>query len=728
MSKWQTIINSVFFVENRWGRCAIIAAGPLWLPFYWLLQLVFASLGVSYYLVVERTQAVVLGRAINRTRVRVRWYYVPFVIVALPFALILQLLFELSSFIVWWHRCLARWQWGTDRGVAAAIAAIVFELTFILVFVGSYYHPLAWMLTGRELLDTWYREEGETLRRVLLGGPALFGVVVLLIVPTLAIAAKASRFRRDMFYPCQLAALVALYTALLSENRFFNDLWLGLSQLALIVLVLVGLMLLARRVVHGNSTWRQFVWFTAVSLLEKKRIAMFSLVAVSLCTAMLLIIVSIMSGFVEQIREKTHGLVGDIIIQGDPVRGFPHYEGFLARLATKPITDTVAVATPAIQTVGLFRVANPRDPENDSWTRTVRVNGIILGKKIAVSDFGQALERYKTDPAAVLLDERINSPWVGKDEEVTGLIHGLEMLAWRDKVGRYDRFLDERDWPCTVTVLPVTKQGRLDRMDPLTIKKFCIVDDSRTGVYEIDSYDVYVGFDILQELLDMQYEPPEEEFAGQQARTHEIQIKLRPGIDLYDGREIVRAQWEQYHRDLAAKMQDDVLLYHVQVRTWEEVNAKLISAVENEKRLMVILVGVISIVAVFLILCIFYMIVVEKTRDIGILKSIGASEVQIGSIFLAYAAVIGVVGSLLGAALGAWFVHRINEFEAMLINVFGWRVWNREVYSFDQIPNQIDPDEAIMIIIVAISASIIGAIIPAIRAAKMHPVEALRYE
>ena len=723
------------FLSQRWGRLLATVTGPLWLPIYWLVQLVVAFVGICYYLVIERTQSVVFGRAINRTRVQLRWWSM-FLIPALPFALALQLFFEMSSSIVWWHRSLGRWQWGRP-GVWSAVAAIVFELTCIVVFIGSYYHPLPWKLAlYPDCPQMWYRKDigGEPVRR-LLTGPAAFGVLILLVIPTLNAVLKTGRLRKDLFYPFQIAGLAALYTTLFPrdpEDDYFNWLWLTVAGAMLGLLILVGLMILARRVIQGSSAWRQFVWFSAVSLLEKKRIALFSLVAVCLCTAMLLIIVSIMSGFVDQVREKTHGLVGDIIMEGDQVRGFPFYEEFLDQLKSEPLNKTVEYATPSVSCFGLLKVPRWDDLKAETWTPYVRVSGIDLAGKVAVSDFGKALNRYGADAKSVVLAEAPRLCWGREAKDLPGLIYSLDMLAERDSEGKYDRYINKPDWPCMLTVIPVTGKGNiLDMSNPAVTKSFAIVDDARTGVYDIDRLYVYVDFHVLQRLLEMQKVEPEAGFAGQPARVHEIQIKLKPGVKLNEGRDIVQEAWYQYRSSKAGMVDnalDKVLFEDVRVETWEEVNAKFISAVENEKRLMVILLGVISIVAVFLILCIFYMIVVEKTRDIGILKSIGASSMQIGSIFLAYAAVIGLVGSLVGTFLGWWFVLRIHEIETFLIHVFGWRVWNREVYAFDQIPNQVDPHDAMKIIVAAILASVIGAIIPAIRAARMNPVEALRYE
>jgi lipoprotein-releasing system permease protein len=150
--------------------------------------------------------------------------------------------------------------------------------------------------------------------------------------------------------------------------------------------------------------------------------------------------------------------------------------------------------------------------------------------------------------------------------------------------------------------------------------------------------------------------------------------------------------------------------------------------VEKEKLLTVFLFAIISVVAIFLIFCIFYMVVAEKTRDIGIIKSVGATAEGVAAIFLGYGLAIGVVGAGLGLLASWLLVRNINEIHTWLGKQMGITVWNPEVYLFDKIPNTMNPREVAFITAVAVVASVIGALVPAIRAARMNPVEALRWE
>jgi lipoprotein-releasing system permease protein len=166
----------------------------------------------------------------------------------------------------------------------------------------------------------------------------------------------------------------------------------------------------------------------------------------------------------------------------------------------------------------------------------------------------------------------------------------------------------------------------------------------------------------------------------------------------------------------------------VSVETWRQRQAKVIAPIQQQRTLVVIMFGIISMVSVVLIFVIFYTIVVQKTRDIGVMKAVGASDGGVALIFLTYGAAIGLVGSILGCIGGYYFVRYINPIQDALDTWFGFRVWSREWFLFEEIPNQVAPTTALAIAIGAIAAGLAGAIIPAVRAARMQPVEALRYE
>ena len=165
------------------------------------------------------------------------------------------------------------------------------------------------------------------------------------------------------------------------------------------------------------------------------------------------------------------------------------------------------------------------------------------------------------------------------------------------------------------------------------------------------------------------------------------------------------------------------------VYTWEDMQRSFITAVEKEKVLVTFLFTLISMVAIVLVGCIFYMIVEKKTKDIGILKSLGASGRGIAGIFIIYAAAVGVVGSVLGTTLGTTVVWYINDIQDLLAALNPQlRVWSPDVYSFDKIPNVVKQSDAIWVASIAVFSSIIGALIPSWIAARVWPVAVLRYE
>lgn len=736
----------------------------------------------------------------------------------------------------------------------------------------------------------WYYTPGELVTREQVSRSATFGgtllVVVLLLVrwPGLHWLMPWLPLRLVVFLLRVVGSLAAVLASLLGESSQPDTVCLQIARAVILLAAAMAIYAVGWAVARHWRTIRQFSPFLAVRLLQRKHIAFFSIGAVTLCVMMVLIVVSVMGGFLDKIRERSHGLMADIILDNYSLTGFPHYQGFMGRLSEMP---EVAEVTPTVWTYGLLRFPTtyktspvqvlgivlpetyrvndfyaslfyehhyprttrfepqgqpsfgfdealkpnlPPDleaalarapPQIDRWTRQPKhlrypgesfpgpgVYGSVLElpayelapltkrvqeefedllEALARGESGRveadalatalALLRGRTmelseDPDAAPLVETIETALAGLDEILAswgddanseaierlvdvwerfaagrvevltamtrpryvgpaypGIIIGRDLISERQASGQYYRSWSyPRGCLVTLTILPITEKGSVMERETQLLMRY--VDDSRTGVYEIDSQCVYVEFALLQRNLNM-HEHLREDGTTAAARTSEILVKLHDSgpANLRQMRQRIEDAWDLYRLDLPVRDTEAQLMSTVRVETWEVRQRKFIAAVEKEKILVLILFGVISLVAVFLILCIFYMIVVEKTRDIGILKSLGAGAWGVAAVFVIYGAAIGLVGAAAGLGLGTVFVHHINEIQDWLASIHPeLRVWRADVYTFDTIPNVVKLAEAAMIFAVAILASVLGAVIPAVVAARRQPVEALRYE
>jgi lipoprotein-releasing system permease protein len=195
-----------------------------------------------------------------------------------------------------------------------------------------------------------------------------------------------------------------------------------------------------------------------------------------------------------------------------------------------------------------------------------------------------------------------------------------------------------------------------------------------------------------------------------------IQIKVKPCVDI---------------DKLAADVQtalEKLRPLHFRVETWEKKQGALLAAVAIEQSILNMLLFFIIAVAGFGILAIFSMIVVEKTRDIGVMKALGASTAGIRGIFLGYGLLLGAVGSGVGMIGGLLFVEYINEIEKVLSTVLHHKVFDDTIYYFDRIPTLVEPHTVIAIVAGALAIAVLASIWPAQRAARLHPVKALRFE
>jgi lipoprotein-releasing system permease protein len=285
-------------------------------------------------------------------------------------------------------------------------------------------------------------------------------------------------------------------------------------------------------------------------------------------------------------------------------------------------------------------------------------------------------------------------------EQFTGVVPGIGLASFRDSTG-VDRFLvlPGDDVKVTFPTAGTPPKAVTD--------SFTVVDFYESKMSEYDSNFVFVPIAALQRMRGMI--DPQSGLAS----VNSIQIKLRDGADLDQVRDRLR---KAFPADMYA------------VATWKDKQGPLLAAVDMEMAVLNILLFLIIAVAGFGILAIFFMIVVEKTRDIGILKSLGARASGIAGIFLGYGLFLGIVGAGAGLALGLAIALNINTIRAGVEWCTGQRVFDPSIYYFFKIPTIVDPATIAWIVAGAIGIAVASSVLPALRAARLQPVEALRHD
>ncbi len=473
--------------------------------------------------------------------------------------------------------------------------------------------------------------------------------------------------------------------------------------------------------------------------LGRKIAPLFAALAVTLCTAMVIIVISVMGGFLDMMRTAARSLTGDVTIRAGWT-GYPHYEQLIQELVALP---QVQAATPIIRSAGMIKYGHQQvyvvpeilgvDPAGlDSVT--FFSDALYWNQQHIIDKFGP--EAAGADPREMAMRFEPHPVWKWDKPDIRGIVPGIEVYPYnqRDEQGKY-RFGDSpvrAQARVTLTVLPITQSG--GALDP-AVRRFVVVNEFKSGLYDVDARRAYVPFELLQRMLKMDAAPEVDPETGMPtgamipSRTSEIVAKAAGGYKIDEVDEAV----SQRCRSFVSKHPDMPML---RTYTWEDIHADLLTAVQNEKGLITFLFLFISLVAVVMVATTFSMIVYEKTKDIGVLRAIGASRGGVASIFLGYGLAVGVVGALSGLILAVTIVYNLNEIQERIYQLtmwwsdgqWGWRMWNPQTYYFDQIPEQVDPIEASLIVCGAIVSSVLGAVIPAILGAALDPVRALRYE
>ncbi len=507
--------------------------------------------------------------------------------------------------------------------------------------------------------------------------------------------------------------------------------------------------------------------------LRTRYIALASIISVMLGVATMIVVNSVMAGFSSEMRERLHGILADMVLEAMSMDGNPDPEQQM-RLIREVAGEYIEAMSPTVEIYGMLSFR-----WGDQYiTRPVTIIGIDPVSKSQVGTLTEHLESYqpvKDDEGRVIhaaarepneppswellpdylayrrrrnlesrtfLDPGSNphNPRMGRengDEENGANENGIPRGLLEDDSAAENVDLDA---PLPAKVIIGAQLASFQLADkatgkPRTIKMIepgddvklstvnvgrppeprhfnaTVVDVFRSGMSEYDSNLVFVNLEELQRIRGMIVPPNDIENGVRSITT--IQIKLKD----FANAEVVTDR-------LRAAFPPNMY----QVRTWEQKQGPLLAAVDVESTILNVLLFMIIAVAGFGILAIFFMIVVEKTRDIGILKSLGASSRGVMSIFVSYGLSLGLVGSGVGVMVGLLFVRYINEIEKGLTVLTGRKVFDETIYYFPSIPTRVHAMTVISVALGAVAIAILASILPARRAALLHPVQALRHE
>ena len=502
-------------------------------------------------------------------------------------------------------------------------------------------------------------------------------------------------------------------------------------------------------------------------------IALASVISVTLGVATMIVVNAVMLGFTSEMKDRLHGILADVIFQTyDMNRGFPDYEWHRAEIL-RIAGDLIEELTPTVVTKGMLtyqvdgtgslvtcevdivgidaftqgkvsKIAEYlQHPENrNALSFNLREGGYdIQGGgdgpirkqmrlagwehrrlRAAQTRWQRELNVPQNTPASPVQNEVDSGPqdpfaslprsdvpvFDSATEQHAGIIVGIGASLYRRSNER-DSETGEKVVIDDLMLVPgddVTLSFPITSLPPrFQSDNFTVVDLYESKMVEYDRKLVFVPIEQLQRLRGMV------DVNSNTLMITQILIRAKPGVDI----DTLRDRLKGFFPDQ---------IYSI--KTWRDEQMDLLNAIFTELAMLNVLLFLIFAVAGFGILAIFYMIVIEKQKDIGILKSLGASSGGVMQIFLYYSLLLGILGSALGLGLGLLIVKYIKEVAVVLSYILQRDVFNPEVYSFYEIPTVVDDLTVFSIIAGAIFIAVAAGVLPAMRAARVHPVETLR--
>jgi lipoprotein-releasing system permease protein len=412
--------------------------------------------------------------------------------------------------------------------------------------------------------------------------------------------------------------------------------------------------------------------FLALRYLRPKRtfvsvITLISVMGVLLGVAVLIIVISVMSGFDKQLRDSIMGFNADLRItkRGDIMED---YAAVMNRISKNPEVRGVA---PEI--MGQVLVKTQTDT-NKPLIRGPLMRGIDPKYESKVSDL-------TTNIVAGHLDFENHGVVVGSE-------FAREMnLHLGDRLAIYSPDMLQK-WEAS--------QGK----EAVLPEDYVVTGIFDVGYYEYNQNVILLSLEAAQELWRLD------------AGVHMVLVKLRDPF-----------QAETVRKQLLSELGPDY-----DIRPWTELSSTLLDALAVEKNVMFYLLFFIMIVAAFGIMNSLITFVVQKTREIGVLKALGATRAQVLWIFLSQSLFVGTMGVVSGFSLGLLAVHYRNEFLHAMRRWTGLELFPASIYNFTDLPALLDPRDILLICGSTLVICLLAGLVPAWIAGRLRPVEALRHE